>query len=61
MRRTRAARVQAMSRINGRIYHLPPPMSWARDAILRLLPGEWLMSRYDWLYGWRADADTKGD
>jgi 2-polyprenyl-6-methoxyphenol hydroxylase-like FAD-dependent oxidoreductase len=55
-RRRRTARVQAMSRLNGRIYHLPPPMSWARDAVLRLLPGEWLMSRYDWLYGWRADT-----
>ena len=57
LRRHRAARVQAMSRLNGRIYHLPPPLSWARNGALRLLPGGWLMAGYDWLYGWRADAD----
>ena len=53
-RRRRADRVQAMSRLNGRIYHLRPPMAWARDGALRLLPGPWLMARYDWLYGWRT-------
>jgi 2-polyprenyl-6-methoxyphenol hydroxylase-like FAD-dependent oxidoreductase len=55
-RRRRAARVQAMSRLNGRIYHARPPLSWARDAVLRAVPGAWLMAGYDWLYGWRADA-----
>jgi salicylate hydroxylase len=53
-RRARAARVQAASRRQGRIYHLPPPLSWTRDAVLRLAPGPWLMAGYDWLYGWRA-------
>jgi salicylate hydroxylase len=57
-RRRRAARVQAMSRLNGRIYHLSPPLSWARDGVLRVLPGAWLMAGYDWLYGWRAEADA---
>ena len=28
----RAERVQAISRRQGRIYHLSPPLSWARDA-----------------------------
>ena len=55
-RRRRAARVQAMSRLNGRIYHARPPLSWARDAVLRAVPGAWLMAGYDWLYGWQADA-----
>jgi salicylate hydroxylase len=55
-RRARAARVQAMSRLNGRIYHLRPPASWSRDAVLRALPGGWLMAGYDWLYGWRPDV-----
>jgi len=54
-RRQRAERVQAASRRQGRIYHLPPPASWARDAALRLLPGRWLMAGYDWLYGWRGE------
>jgi salicylate hydroxylase len=39
----------------SRIYHLSPPFSWARDAVLRLAPGPWLMAGYDWLYGWRTD------
>jgi salicylate hydroxylase len=50
--------VQAVSRLNGRIYHLSPPLSWARNGVLRLLPGAWLMAGYDWLYGWRAEADA---
>jgi salicylate hydroxylase len=53
-RRQRAARVEAMSALNGRIYHLAPPLSWARNGVLRLLPGNWLMAGYDWLYGWRG-------
>ncbi len=32
-RRRRAQRVQAMSLRQGRIYHLAPPLSWARDAV----------------------------
>jgi salicylate hydroxylase len=54
-RRPRAARVAAVSRRNGQLYHLGPPLAWARDAGLRLLPGAWLMASYDWLYGWRPD------
>jgi len=54
-RRRRAQRVQAMSLRQGRIYHLAPPLSWARDAVLRGAPGAWLMAGYDWLYGWQRD------
>lgn len=54
-RRPRAARVAASSRRNGQLYHLGPPLAWARNAGLRLLPGAWLMASYDWLYGWRPD------
>jgi|SRR5581483_7746447 len=53
-RRARAARVQEMSRLNGRIYHLAGPLAWARNALLHLLPGERLMAGYDWLYGWQV-------
>jgi salicylate hydroxylase len=57
-RRARAERVQAASLRQGRIYHLAAPLSWARDAALRLVPGAWLMAGYDWLYGWRgSDAN----
>ena len=53
MRRARAARVQAASRRNGRVYHLAPSLAWARNAVLRLATGTRLMASYDWLYGWQ--------
>jgi salicylate hydroxylase len=52
-RRWRAIRVQQLSWRNGRIYHLRPPLSWGRDAVLRLVPGARLMAGFDWLYGWQ--------
>ena len=54
LRRNRAERVQRASRRQGRIYHLPPPLSWGRDLLLHALPGERLMAGLDWLYGWRV-------
>ena len=54
-RRPRAARVTALSRRNGQLYHLARPLAWGRDAVLRCVPGHWLMAGYDWLYGWRPD------
>ncbi len=56
LRQRRAARVQAASRDNGRIYHLHGAMARARDLTLRLAPPERIMARYDWLYGWRPMA-----
>jgi salicylate hydroxylase len=53
LRAARAARVQAASLRQGRIYHLPPPLSWARDLVLAAAPGAWLMAGYDWLYAWQ--------
>ncbi|MFZ1104288.1 MAG: FAD-dependent monooxygenase [Hyphomicrobiaceae bacterium] len=53
LRAARAGQVQAASLRQGRIYHLPPPLSWARDAVLALAPGSRLMAGYDWLYAWR--------
>jgi hypothetical protein len=40
---------------NGRVYHLDGLMRLARDAVLRTSPAALLMSRYDWLHGWRAE------
>jgi salicylate hydroxylase len=54
LRAARARRVQAASVRQGRIYHLVPPLSWARNSALALAPGPWLMAGYDWLYAWRA-------
>jgi salicylate hydroxylase len=56
LRAARARRVQTASLRQGRIYHLPPPLSWARDAVLSLVPGRWLMAGYDWLYAWRPPS-----
>ena len=55
-RRERAARVQAASARNGRIYHMQAPMSFARDATFTAAPGTLLMASLDWLYGWKPTA-----
>jgi salicylate hydroxylase len=48
-------RVARASRRNGRIYHLSGPQAAARNLVLRNMPPQRLMGRYDWLYGWRCD------
>jgi salicylate hydroxylase len=53
-RRHRVRRVQSASRQSGRIYHLAGPLAAARNFVLRTLPGGRIMSRYDWLYGWKG-------
>jgi salicylate hydroxylase len=53
LRLARTHRVQAASLTQGRIYRLPSPLSWGRDAALGLITGERLMARLDWLYAWR--------
>ena len=53
-RKTRTARVQRTARRNGRVYHLAGLPGWTRNRAMRVLGGERLLARYDWLYGWRA-------
>jgi salicylate hydroxylase len=55
LRRPRARRAQAASLRQGKIYRLPPPAGWARDAVLRVAPGALLMRRLAWLHGWQPD------
>jgi salicylate hydroxylase len=45
----RVARVQALSRRNGRIFHAMGPVRWGRDLAMRVL-GERLLDQ-PWLYG----------
>jgi salicylate hydroxylase len=52
-RRGRAKRVQQSARANGRTYHMPLPLSLARDVVIRHLGGEGLLNRYRWLYEWK--------
>ncbi len=56
LRQARARRAQAASERQGSIYRLAPPLSYARDAVLRLVPGTLLMTRLRWLHGWQPDA-----
>ena len=49
-RHARVARVQHASVTNGRIFHLSGPAAFARDAVMTMVPGSALLSRYDWLY-----------
>ena len=55
-RRPRAVQMQRASRRNGQIYHLPKPLSLARDLTLGAIPGRRIMARYDWIYGWRPET-----
>lgn len=51
-KRTRA--VQKLARKQGRIYGLTGPEALIRNWVMRAKGGEKLLSRYDWLYNWRA-------
>lgn len=53
LRRARTARVQSEANRNDLTYHLGGPAALARDTVLRLMGGQRLLSRYDWLYDWR--------
>lgn len=56
LRLDRVKRVQAVSRKNGRIFHMPFPLSIARDAVIRAEGPEGHLRRLDWLYGYDANA-----
>jgi salicylate hydroxylase len=57
-RMDRSARVVAAARRNGQIFHLSGVMAAARDLTLALMPPGRMMSRYDWVYGWKAGATS---
>lgn len=46
----RTAKVQRTSAQNGKVFHNSGLFALARDAVLKLMSGERLMARYDWLY-----------
>jgi salicylate hydroxylase len=52
-RRLRTARVQKASRGQARIYGRSGPEALIRNLGMRLLGGEKLRARYDWLYSWQ--------
>ena len=52
-RRPRTAKVQAWSRRNGRLYHLPSPLARSVFGAAAALDGpQGAAARLDWLYGW---------
>lgn len=51
-RRHRAERAQTVSRRQGRIYGRSGPEALIRNFGMRMLGGERLLRRYDWLYNW---------
>jgi salicylate hydroxylase len=53
-RQKRTARAQQMSRRQGRIYGLSGPEALVRNLGMRMLGGDRLRSRYDWIYTWQA-------
>jgi salicylate hydroxylase len=52
-RRRRVATIAATSRHNGRIFHLSGAAALARNLAMAVFPATHLMTRYDWVYGWR--------
>ncbi len=59
-RMPRVERVRQASRRMGEIYHMDGAMRLARNISLSALPGRALLSRNDWLYGYKADAQECG-
>jgi 2-polyprenyl-6-methoxyphenol hydroxylase-like FAD-dependent oxidoreductase len=53
LRRRRAARAQREAQRNGQRYHFSGLRAAARNMALRMMGGERLLHRYDWLYGWK--------
>lgn len=55
LRAPRVGRMQRTARQTGQIYHLRGPMAFARDHVMKSLGGDKLLTRQDWIYGWRSE------
>ena len=53
IRRARVRRVQQAALANSHTYHMSGPTAFARNLVMRLMGGERLRARYDWIYDWR--------
>jgi len=51
----RTARAQHVSRKQGKLYGQTGPAVLMRNLGMKLLGGERLLKRYDWLYNWQVD------
>jgi salicylate hydroxylase len=52
-RRARTARAQRAARRNGAVYHMGGAEAFLRTLALLAMGGQRLLTRYDWLYGWK--------
>ncbi len=55
-RRHRTAHAQDASRKQGKIYSMSGPEALVRNLGMRLLGGEKLLERQDWIYSWKPPA-----
>jgi salicylate hydroxylase len=60
LRNDRTTRAQKAAARNGTRYQASGVEAAMRNVTLRMLGGEGLLKRYDWLYGWRATAHVPG-
>jgi salicylate hydroxylase len=54
LRQPRVARVARAARQAGRIYHLPGPLAFARDLVIKGMGPKRMLTRQHWIYDWRA-------
>lgn len=54
-RRGRVRRVWRAAKAAGELYHLGAITGTIRDAGMEILGGRTLLSRYDWIYGWKVE------
>jgi salicylate hydroxylase len=54
-RRPRVRRVWRAAKAAGDLYHLGAVTSTIRDAGMEIIGGRMLLSRYDWIYGWKME------
>lgn len=57
-RRPRVRKVAALSANNGRIFHLPWPLSIGRDMVMSRQGSRAHLARLGWIYGHDVDGDT---
>lgn len=58
LRQERVKRVAAISAQNGRIFHLPWPLSMARDAVMAAQGPQAHLRRLGWIYDYKAGLNS---
>ena len=60
-RRPRIRRVARRVAFHRRVYHMPTPVSFGRDAVLAVAPADTLRKGLSWLYDWSPDRSDRPD